>query len=324
MRFPPDSSFLSRDADAAWVALVAAARFARQNAPSEGAAFAVDSTGALKPLAPRAGGAALRWYHERGWAVGATATPALRELLDLYLPLVAATAERRLTVAHLGQSLDGYIATASGDSHYVNGPENLIHLHRMRALSDAVLVGAGTVSADDPRLTTRLVSGDNPWRVVLDPYGRLPRARRVFADGEAPTLVVRAADAPDAGARSFGRAEIVAIPVKNGRLDLQALLETLRARGLHVAFVEGGGVTVSAFLRAGLLDRLQVAVAPVIIGDGRPGVGLPKSVHLRDCLRPACRLHRMGDDALFDCDLRASTEASVDAADGGGETAAPS
>jgi len=143
---------------------------------------------------------------------------------------------------------------------------------------------------------------------VLDPYGRLPSARQVFTDGAAPTLVVRAADAPDARVRRFGDAEILAVSVHNGRIDLSALLEALRDRGLYVLFVEGGGATVSAFVRAGLLDRLQIAVAPLIIGDGRPGVRLPASAKLRDCLRPVCRLYRMGDDALFDDgNLRAGT-----------------
>ncbi len=275
MRSLPDSRSLPRDADAAWAALVAAARLVRRDAPSQEAIFGIDSTGALKPLPADAGAGSLRWHPESGWAISAAATSALIDLAELYLPLVTANAARPLVVAQLGQSLDGYIATACGDSRYVNGPENLVHLHRMRALSDAVLVGVGTVSADDPRLTTRLFSGDNPRRIVLDPYGRLPRARRVFTDGAAPTLVVRAADAHDATAGHFGQAEIVAVPMKDSRLDLPALLEVLRARGLHVLFVEGGGVTVSAFLHAGLLDRLQVAVAPLIIGDGRPGVRLP-------------------------------------------------
>jgi len=274
-------------------------------------AFGVDANGGLKPLPAQAGEASLHWHPESGWTTGAEATAVLNELADLYLPLVGANAARPLAVAHLGQSLDGYVATASGDSHYVNGPENLVHLHRMRALSDAVLVGAGTVSADNPRLTTRLVSGDNPSRVVLDPSARLPRECRVFADGAAPTLVVRAEDAPDTKAGRFGQAEIVAVPAKDGRLDLPALIQALRARGLQVLFVEGGGITVSAFLLAGLLDRLQVAVAPLIIGDGRPGVRLPAGTKLSDCLRPACRLHPMGDDVLFDCDLRASASMST-------------
>jgi riboflavin biosynthesis pyrimidine reductase len=123
-------------------------------------------------------------------------------------------------------------------------------------------------------------------------------------------LAVRAADAPDATARHYGAAEIVVIPLQEGRLDLSALRGELSQRGLHVVLVEGGGATVSGFLRSGLLDRLQITVAPLIIGDGRPGVRLPARARLSDCLRPACRLHPMGSDVLFDCDLRAGVDGS--------------
>jgi riboflavin-specific deaminase-like protein len=213
-----------------------------------------------------------------------------------------------LTVAHLGQSLDGFIATYSGDSRYVNGRGNLLHLHRMRALCDAVVVGAGTIAADDPQLTTRLVPGRNPVRVVLDPDRRLGREYRVFSDGAAPTVL---ACRQSLAGRPHGAAEVLGVADRDGRFDLAALLAALRARGWTRIFVEGGGRTVSSFLAAGLLDRLQLTVAPLLIGDGRPAIRLPAPTRLGDCRRPSHRIYRMGEDILFDCDLAATAQAPL-------------
>ncbi len=253
------------------------------------------------------------WLDRRGdvYAAAPNAPEAAQALLDLYAPLCLARPGRTLAVAHLGQSLDGHIATASGDSYYVTGPDNVRHLHRLRALSAAVIVGAGTVARDDPQLTVRHVAGSNPVRVVLDPDARLDARRRVFTDGAAPTLVVHATgrDAP-----APGLAEILRVPVAGGALKLDVLLEHLRERGLVSVFVEGGGATVSRFLEAGLLDRLHVAIAPLVTGRGRPGLTLPARERIAECLRPAHRVFTMGGDVLFDCDLRAaaSTEPAAD------------
>jgi diaminohydroxyphosphoribosylaminopyrimidine deaminase/5-amino-6-(5-phosphoribosylamino)uracil reductase len=217
-----------------------------------------------------------------------------------------------VTVAHLGQSLDGFIATRSGDSRFVTGPANLVHLHRMRSLCDAVVVGAGTVAIDDPQLTTRLVPGQSPLRVVIDPQRTLGAHYRVFSDGAAPTLVAcgvsrlgRWALGPvvQGGPARHGRAELLGVPEAGTGLDLAALLAALRLRGFMRVFIEGGGQTVSSFLAAGLVDRLQIAVAPFLIGDGRPAIRLPPPAQLGDCKRPARRVYRMGDDILFDFDL---------------------
>jgi len=249
------------------------------------------------------------WLERRGGAYvpAANAPEAVRPMLELYAPLCDAQAERPLTIAHLGQSLDGNIATASGDSYYVTGPDNVRHLHRLRALSQAVVVGAGTVARDDPQLTVRHVSGSNPVRVVLDPSARLDAQRRVFTDGVAPTLVVHAAGVE---AEAPGRAEVLRVSSGGAGLDLGALLAMLRNRGLTSVFVEGGGATVSRFIEAGLVDRLHVAIAPIVTGRGRAGLTLPARERIAECLRPAHRVFTMGGDVLFDCDLRSAAPAA--------------
>jgi riboflavin-specific deaminase-like protein len=199
-------------------------------------------------------------------------------------------------IAHLGQSLDGRIATASGKSHYVTGLENIVHLHRLRALADCVLVGAGTVAADDPVLTVRHVPGRNPVRAVIDPMGRLPANRKIFTDGAARTLVLTGvADGPG---------ERLLLAAEPDGIAPAGILAALRDLGLNRMFIEGGGRTVSSFLQAGLLDRLQIAVAPMMIGSGIPAITLPAIDSLDSALRPPCRIHPMGADVLFDFDLR--------------------
>ena len=271
--------------------------------PDRECLFSLGDDGRLRAIDGDTRGAVVRWQPSAGWCPALPEADPRRDLLDLYLPISSASASRPIIVGHLGQSLDGFIATPSGDACFVTGPQNILHLHRLRALCDAVIVGARTVENDNPRLTTRLVSGDNPLRVVLDPRRRLPDSHHVFSDGDAPTVRVTARHH---GAVAASAPNELQIGYVEDRLDLHDLVRQLRARGCARIFIEGGGVTVSAFLEAGLLDRLHIAVAPLLIGEGRPAIRMAPRRLLKDCLKVKPRIYRTGEDVLFDCDLRAS------------------
>ncbi|HEY2254866.1 MAG TPA: RibD family protein, partial [Variovorax sp.] len=205
------------------------------------------------PQADAAG--ALGWDPAHGFALRGVWDADAVDLFELLKPLLDRSREGRpWTIAQLGQSLDGCIATHSGDSAYVNGPEILVHLHRLRALCDAVIVGPGTAALDDPQLTTRRVAGPHPVRVLLDPGLRLPAGLRVFNDHQAPTLLACDARQAAEAAAKVGADQVLAVP---GLIDAEGvpqwrqLLDALTERGLRMRFVEGGGVTVSRFIAQG-------------------------------------------------------------------------
>ncbi|HUH83207.1 MAG TPA: RibD family protein [Stellaceae bacterium] len=240
---------------------------------------------------------ALRRHNRPAWI---PADPA--DLVALYLPYAQPPAEG-LVVAHLGQSLDGRIATSAGASRWVTGDADLTHTHRMRALADAIIVGAGTVRHDDPQLTVRRCAGTHPLRVVIDSERRLGPDYRVFRDGAVPTLVLAYADRVRPGER-LGEAEVLGLPRSGGGIAPSAIVRALAQRRCRSLFIEGGGITISRFLAAGALDRLQITVAPMILGSGKPGLTLPE-IHAPDQgLRPRVRRFSLGEDMLFECIIR--------------------
>jgi diaminohydroxyphosphoribosylaminopyrimidine deaminase/5-amino-6-(5-phosphoribosylamino)uracil reductase len=236
------------------------------------------------------------------WNVEPVASVETDLLLALYLPYCT-TLRRGFVVGHLGQSLDGRIATREGASRWVTGAADIAHNHRMRALSDAVVIGASTLLHDDPQLTVRRCTGRNPVRVVVDSNRTLADGYGLFRDGAAQSLVFVADDKACPG-EFLGAAEIVPLPRRGASVSPGEVIAELARRGLTRIFIEGGGVTVSRFLAADCLDRLQITVSPLIIGSGRPSITLPEIADLRHGLRPKMRRFDLGEDIMFECLLR--------------------
>ncbi|MDC7785741.1 RibD family protein [Rhodoplanes sp. TEM] len=230
---------------------------------------------------------------------GAALPPAWEPLFG---PLRAGAVDGLMVIGQVGQSLDGRIATIGGRLEYINGAEGIAHLHRLRAVVDAVVVGVGTAKCDDPQLTVRHVAGPNPARVVIDPNGRLDADARLLADDGTRRIVITSAAA---AMRLPDGVERLALPDIGGRLDPAAILAALAAAGFRRILIEGGADTLSGFLAAGCLDRLHVVIAPIILGSGRPSCTLPAIADAEDALRPRVKTVPLGDEVLFDCDLSA-------------------
>lgn len=251
-------------------------------------------------------------------AVGTRAAEAAR-LAEAFL--THTTTGRPLVTLKTAATLDGQVATATGDSRWVSGPAARRLVHRMRAEADAVLIGAGTASADDPALTVRdvpIAPGQaHPLRVVLDRAGSLPESLALFTDAAAPTLAVVAEGARPAYAdvlRASGGALWHLPTTAAGRLDLGALLDRLGAgeglpdgrRPVQSLLVEAGPGLATALLDADLVDRVVWIVAPKLLGAGTPAVGSLGIARMADALAFAdARWETVGADAVLHGHLRA-------------------
>ena len=191
----------------------------------------------------------------------------------------------------LATSLDGRIATATGESQWITGPEARQQGHRLRATHDAILVGVETVLADDPELTVRLpdYAGMHPLRVVLDSRLRTPVTAKV-ASGN--TLILTTAQP-----HAIGQAEVVAVAAADGRPAIAAVLDALTARGVTSLLIEGGGRVAASFLMAGVVDAIEWFRAPILLGgEGRPCVASLALAKLAD----APKFRRLGVEPVGD------------------------
>jgi diaminohydroxyphosphoribosylaminopyrimidine deaminase / 5-amino-6-(5-phosphoribosylamino)uracil reductase len=226
---------------------------------------------------------------------------------------------RPLVTLKLATSLDGRIATPSGESRWITGEPARERAHLLRATHDAILVGTGTVIADDPQLTCRLpgLGQHSPVRVALDRQLRIPLGARLVAEARAtPTWVVTLSGADPARQQSLRDAGVIVIPAEpdeSGRIDLAMALGLLGGRGLTRLLVEGGGRLAAALLRGGLVDRLVWFHAPLLLG----GDAVPAIAELGlDRLAEAPALERvssetLGDDVLSMFRVRRAEEAPV-------------
>ncbi len=203
-------------------------------------------------------------------------------------------------VLKLAQSLDGRIATASGDSKWITGEAARRRAHGLRSRVDAVLVGAGTVVADDPMLTVRMVEGRDPARIVVDSALRIPEKARILGPGR---VIVATADRADEGrARRLRErgAEVWRFPGADGRVDLRALVAELGRKDFLSVMIEGGGQVAASALRAGLVDQVQVFIAPRLIGAGVGAVGGLNIAGITEAVRLAdVEVEPVGDDLLY-------------------------
>src|SRR5690625_1658838 len=237
------------------------------------------------------------WELLRRGILATAPDPAGAELVTRYGPFASGP----VVLAQLGQSLDGFIAPEGGRGVVITGEEDRDHLHRLRALVEAVVVGADTVIADDCQLTVRAVTGDNPVRVLLDPRGRIPATSRVLTDRAAPTLWLTSAPA-----RGPLADHVRVRPIPPGDLAPEHVVDLLRGEGLERVLIVGGGRTVARFVAGGAVDRRVVTTAPVLLGGGVPGIRFEQA----GALQAPVRRFLLGQDTCVEFHLAARAAAA--------------
>ncbi len=195
--------------------------------------------------------------------------------LKVYLPycflsLLARKEKRAISVAHFAQSLDGKIATFSGDSKWIGNEENLIHAHRMRALTDGIMIGSGTLRSDQPRLNVRLVEGANPTRIVIGSLSEKDCSCLRSISNEPVVVIGKEKQCVEEEISFF------ALPYKDNKINCTDILTCLFEQGIHTVYLEGGAMTTSNFLKESAIDIFQLHISPQIFGSGKSAICLPQ------------------------------------------------
>jgi len=261
--------------------------------------------GALDPN-PRVNGRSVQILNQHGieTKVGVL-EDACRELNQAHFKLMSTGLP--LVSLKFAQTLDGRIATVSGDSRWISGEKFRRLAHKLRATHDAVMVGIDTVLRDNPELTVRLVKGRNPTRVILDSSLRIPLDAEVLKLETAPTIIAttpRADGKKLSRLRQMGVEVLVAREDKSGEVDLRHLLELLGERNISSVLVEGGAGVITSLLRQNLADKVVVAVAPKLMGKGIEAVG---ELNIREVSQAVklsfSKIYRLGEDLVIEARL---------------------
>ena len=206
-----------------------------------------------------------------------------QELLQSYLaycflPLAAHRLNRAIAVSHFAQSLDGKIATHSGDSKWIGNPGNLLHAHRMRAICDGIMIGTRTLANDRPSLTVRLVHGENPRRIVISSSAK--DFSSLVNSCMDPVLVLGSVEQI-----SGKNLDYKYLPSSNGHISCEDILRCLYQEGILSVYVEGGAETTSNFLKDNMLDVMQLHLSPQIFGSGISGIKLPEIEEVKEAIK---------------------------------------
>ena len=219
------------------------------------------------------------------------------ELFNIFLPIILNKSKEPYIIGHLAQTLDGYIATQAGESKYISCRENIEHIHRLRAISDIIIVGSKTVLLDNPKLTTRMVEGSNPLRMVLNSKNNLNNNLNIFAHKDRNGFKVINKN------EQTKMNNIFSLPAYKKGFKISDIIKLIKKLNKRIVFIEGGGSTISSFYSNQYLNKLHLCISPIIIGDGRSSFILEKKPSIKDFKDHKISYYKMGSDILCDIDL---------------------